>query len=453
MKQFIKNHQRLNIVYQSVILAVVFLLAAPVAAADLCPNTIFDDGMMWSGDIQYVENTCSNAEQVCAQTYFSDLGARFTAVCNGAKWIQEGAVAETQPEPEPEIEPEASVMDLCPNTLFNDGKMWSGDIRFVDNTCSNEGQVCMQTYFSHLAQRLDSECANGSWQQAGITPEPEIEPEPEPESNSANLCPNTIFDNGKMWSGDIQFVDNTCTETDKLCSGVYFSDAAGRFDASCTGTQWVAVGRDSNEESNCGADACYRVTLRENWNATTFPTRYPAGSHFSPLVGSVHGGSADFFELNQSASIGIERMAELGTTSPLISEVEVAINSGTALSVILGDGIPNGRTEASVEIELSSAFPLVTLVSMVAPSPDWFVGVDGLSLQDTNGSFIERLEVPLEVLDAGTDRGVTFFSANSDSDSVITKLTCVDLVNHCGFVDGQGTDGTLYIGVMIFEKI
>jgi len=256
-----------------------------------------------------------------------------------------------------------------------------------------------------------------------------------------------------MWSGDIQFVDNTCTETDKLCSGVYFSDAADRFDATCNGTQWVAIGRDSIEESSCGADACYRVTFRENWNASTFPTRYPAGSHFSPLVGGVHGGSADFFELNQSASIGIERMAELGTTGPLVSEVEAAINSGTALSVILGDDIPNSRTEASVEITLSNAFPLVTLVSMVAPSPDWFVGVDSLSLQDANGNFVERLEVPLEVLDAGTDRGVTFFSANSDSNSVITRLTCIDLVNHCGFVNGLGTDGTANIAVMIFERI
>jgi len=160
------------------------------------------------------------------------------------------------------------------------------------------------------------------------------------------------------------------------------------------------------------------VTFRENWNASTFPTRYPAGSHFSPLVGGVHGGSADFFELNQSASIGIERMAELGTTGPLVSEVEAAINSGTALSVILGDDIPNSRTEASVEITLSNAFPLVTLVSMV-----------------------------------GTDRGVTFFSANSDSNSVITRLTCIDLVNHCGFVNGLGTDGTANIAVMIFERI
>jgi len=192
MKNLLHKFQRASIAHKAVFLMLVCLLSAPVSAEDLCPNTIFDDGMMWSGDIQYVENTCSNTAQVCPQTYFSDLAARFNAVCSGTQWVQQGAAAEQEVEPLPE--PESVVMDLCPNTLFNNGKMWSGDIQFVDNTCSNEGQLCMQTYFSELAERLDSECTNGSWQQAGLTSEPQVEPEPEPESNSADLCPNTIFD-------------------------------------------------------------------------------------------------------------------------------------------------------------------------------------------------------------------------------------------------------------------
>jgi hypothetical protein len=48
---------------------------------------------------------------------------------------------------------------------------------------------------------------------------------------------------------------------------------------------------------------------------------------------------------------------------------------------------------------------------MVAPSPDWFVGVSGLSLIE-NGSWVAEKVVQLDPYDAGTDSGVTFSSAN-----------------------------------------
>ena len=52
---------------------------------------------------------------------------------------------------------------------------------------------------------------------------------------------------------------------------------------------------------------------------------------------------------------------------------------------------------------------------MIAPSPDWFVGVSGRSLQDESGEWLEELEVTLYPYDAGTDDGATYTSANADS--------------------------------------
>jgi hypothetical protein len=52
-------------------------------------------------------------------------------------------------------------------------------------------------------------------------------------------------------------------------------------------------------------------------------------------------------------------------------------------------------------------FPLVTLVSMIAPSPDWFVGVDGLNMIE-NGQWVTNKTVSLYGRDAGTDSGSTF---------------------------------------------
>ena len=55
------------------------------------------------------------------------------------------------------------------------------------------------------------------------------------------------------------------------------------------------------------------------------------------------------------------------------------------------------------------------MVSALQPSPDWFVGVSGLSLLDESGAFVSELEVALEVYDAGTDRGASFFGPNIDA--------------------------------------
>ena len=55
---------------------------------------------------------------------------------------------------------------------------------------------------------------------------------------------------------------------------------------------------------------------------------------------------------------------------------------------------------------------LVTVVSMLAPSPDWFVGVSGLDLR-AGDHWVQQLVVPLVVYDAGTDSGSNFTSSNS----------------------------------------
>ena len=48
---------------------------------------------------------------------------------------------------------------------------------------------------------------------------------------------------------------------------------------------------------------------------------------------------------------------------------------------------------------------------MIAPSPDWFVGVNGVSLCG-DSAWVNRLELPLMAQDAGTDSGATFAAPN-----------------------------------------
>lgn len=157
----------------------------------------------------------------------------------------------------------------------------------------------------------------------------------------------------------------------------------------------------------------YRADFNATWSAQTHPNAYPTNAHFSALVGGVHNNQVEFWAPGGIASVGIERMAELGATTQLRDEVQSAINAGTASSVILGSGVTSpGST--SVNFDVLPAFPLVTLVTMVAPSPDWFVGVHGLDLRDGQG-WKRQVTVDLFTYDAGTDNGVNFTSADIDA--------------------------------------
>jgi hypothetical protein len=159
----------------------------------------------------------------------------------------------------------------------------------------------------------------------------------------------------------------------------------------------------------------YTVTFDATWSAQTHPSNFPPGPHFSGLIGSTHDSSVSFWQVCQVASPGIENMAETGSKSPLITEIATARMAGTADSLISGGGINPSPGSVSVSFEIDLDFPLVTLVSMIAPSPDWFVGVSALSLLE-GGDWVQEKVVPLLPYDAGTDSGSNYTSANQDTD-------------------------------------
>ena len=150
--------------------------------------------------------------------------------------------------------------------------------------------------------------------------------------------------------------------------------------------------------------ARYRVVFDATWSASTHPDRFPSDPHFSPLIGGTHDASVSFWAPGQLATEGIRRMAEQGRQSPLDQEVMAAIGARSAETVLRGGGIGPSPGTVSLEFDVSRTYPLVTLVSMVAPSPDWFVGVSGLSLLE-NGAWVDEKRAVLHAYDAGTDDG------------------------------------------------
>ena len=195
-------------------------------------------------------------------------------------------------------------------------------------------------------------------------------------------------------------------------------------------------------------DARYRVTFQATWSAATHPTNFPGNPHFSGLVGATHDADTRVWQRDELASDGIELMAETGGKSKLLAEIAELIQAGNAHGELSGGGQSTSPASVSLEFDIVSSHPFVTLVSMLAPSPDWFVGVSALSLLADDGAWKERTEVTLRLYDAGTDDGTTFNAANADSapQQPISRLSSVS-------GDTDFTDGSPAVGTFLFEKL
>ena len=170
-------------------------------------------------------------------------------------------------------------------------------------------------------------------------------------------------------------------------------------------------------------NAQYDVVFRARWSRATHPRDFPVSAHWSGLVGGLHAPAVSFWERGATASQGIQNMAEIGSKSALLDQVNAAIAAGTANRALSGGGIGAGAGTVSLRFDVDRTHPLFTLTSMVAPSPDWFVGVRNLPLIE-KGAWVSNKSVVLFPYDAGTDSGATFTSPNlvTDPRGVITRI-------------------------------
>ena len=167
--------------------------------------------------------------------------------------------------------------------------------------------------------------------------------------------------------------------------------------------------------------AVYDIEFQGNWDRDTRKDGVVGGTGgFTRLIGAVHSDAVTFLEEGEMASGGVESMAEEGLTATLKTEINTAINATapTALAILEGSQNPIGRegSETLSSRSLTTDFPRVTLLSGIDNSPDWFVGVSGLSLLDSDGEWLESHTVKLFPWDAGTENGGALSRNNSATD-------------------------------------
>lgn len=162
----------------------------------------------------------------------------------------------------------------------------------------------------------------------------------------------------------------------------------------------------------CACDeAKYELAFEGLWSRYTHPKNFPSkpwSARFSDVVGASHTTEYRFWEYDEVASDGLKQVAENGITRALESELKNRSEHIRTIIKARGINFPNITSKTFAVFRVDQQHHLMSIVSMVDPSPDWFVGVSGLELCLENCSWVEHKELNLYPIDAGTDDGVTY---------------------------------------------
>lgn len=153
------------------------------------------------------------------------------------------------------------------------------------------------------------------------------------------------------------------------------------------------------------AKATYEIQFKNHWNKADH-VAFPDNAHFSPIVAVAHTEKFQLFSLGNLATPGFEDLAELGRTGKILTEIEAAMKKGKISTVQVSEALYPKRdgNDLSMRITVTADHDLISFASMIAPSPDWIVGVDAL---DTfkDGKFIDAAEFELFAINGGTEEG------------------------------------------------
>jgi hypothetical protein len=191
------------------------------------------------------------------------------------------------------------------------------------------------------------------------------------------------------------------------------------FGAACSSAPAASPAPEQGVDAGAAASTCeaahgsarYAVSLDVTWSRETHPMAFVEGAHMTPLAGASHAADYVMWRKGQLASYGVETVAETGNPGPLGKEIDQAYAAGTAYATVLGSGISVPGVDRTF-VDVEPAHPLVSLESMLAPSPDWFTGVDSVALCGPAG-WIDDVTREAYVYDAGTKSGEALDYAGS----------------------------------------
>jgi hypothetical protein len=123
------------------------------------------------------------------------------------------------------------------------------------------------------------------------------------------------------------------------------------------------------------------------------------GIYFTPLLVAAHNRSASLFTAGETASAGLQAMAEGGDISGLVADLQ-SLNATIIENPAAGLLGPGATTTATLNTDGSPDNILLSTVAMMLPTNDGFVGLNSVMLPSTVG---ESLTYQVDAYDAGTE--------------------------------------------------
>ncbi len=107
-------------------------------------------------------------------------------------------------------------------------------------------------------------------------------------------------------------------------------------------------------------------------------TNLTRGQRFTPILVATHHDGVNLFDLGTPASAELETLAETGNTTPLTN---LLLGTGGVFDVVTSAGLLDPGASVTVQIRGGvDGFNRLSLASMLIPTNDAFIALDGVSL-------------------------------------------------------------------------
>lgn|ERR1711988_2038087 len=160
------------------------------------------------------------------------------------------------------------------------------------------------------------------------------------------------------------------------------------------------------------SSAKYNVTFIAKWSIESFPKQYPLvrpHAQWTQAIGRSHSSNYVLYRVGDSASPALKEFVQSGYSEEYTLETQGA---GGILDIFSCPKINRGVGRSTAEVFVDNTHSLISFVTRMVPSPDWFTGISEIDLCDDDGHWVEEKIYDIGPLDAGTDKGMTFTAPN-----------------------------------------
>ncbi len=127
-------------------------------------------------------------------------------------------------------------------------------------------------------------------------------------------------------------------------------------------------------------------------------TNLTRGSWFTPFLVTAHAPDSKLFSLGSAASTSLQAMAEGGDISALVADLSAA-NANIVENPAGGLLMPGATASASLNTDAAPDNTALSIVAMLLPSNDGFMGLNAMAIPQTPGTYVYMVSA----YDAGTE--------------------------------------------------